>query len=337
MQTLLLDIKKDENAVKLAAKIIKDGGLVAFPTETVYGLGANALDEKSCKKIYEAKGRPSDNPIIVHVANEEMAEKIAFLNDDAKTLMKHFSPGPLTYILKAKDEINETVRGGLKTVGVRIPSNKVAHSLIKEANLPIAAPSANISGRPSPTRAKDVIFDLENKIDCILIDENTSVGLESTIVDVSSPNIKILRPGIITKEEIEKVLKKEVNAINIPTKELVAPGMKYRHYAPEARLIIVSGEEEKVVNRINELTKKEEKVGVICCDETYDKYKSSYKVSLGSRKDYKTIAKNLFLAFRCMNELEVNLIYCESFKRVGVGEAIMNRLIKAANDNIMTL
>lgn len=345
-------IKIDENNIDIellreAADIIKAGGLVAFPTETVYGLGANALDSKAAKRIYEAKGRPSDNPLIAHIARLEDIKAVSDdTNPNVEKLSNAFWPGPLTMIVNKNDNVPYETTGGLGTVAVRMPSNKIARKLIELSRLPIAAPSANTSGRPSPTRAEHVIEDMDGRIDMIIDGGDVGIGVESTIVDLTSDIPMILRPGAITKKMLENVLGKisldpslgKPMADNIKPK---APGMKYRHYAPKAELILVEGSEESVVAAINEkaeaAVKNGIKVGIIATDETKDRYNSGMVLSIGSRNSEADIAHNLYATLRSFDSENVELIYSESFSSIGLGYAIMNRLTKAAGYNTINV
>lgn len=349
METKLIKIEDTDNIkeeeLQEAARIIRDGGLVAFPTETVYGLGANALDEQAAKKIYEAKGRPSDNPLIAHVSSEEeLKPLVKEIPEAAKKLMKAFWPGPMTMIFPKSGVVPYGTTGGLDTVAVRMPSDPVARALIRLAGVPIAAPSANTSGRPSPTTAQHVWQDMEGKIEMILDGGPVGIGLESTIVDVTGTAPTILRPGAVTLEMLQKVLGevKTDPAILGPLKEDVkpkAPGMKYRHYAPKANLTLIEGSSETVVLEINRRVKEKLeqgfKVGVICTDETKSCYPNGELRSLGLRAQEETIAHNLFAVLREFDDIKVDYIYSESFSNASLGQAIMNRLTKAAGYHII--
>ena len=335
-----------ESQLEEAGKVIRSGRLVAFPTETVYGLGGNALDEKAAKKIYQAKGRPSDNPLIVHIADISALEELAKdIPETAVKLAKNFWPGPLTIILKKSDIVPKSTTGGLDSIAIRMPNHPIALGLIKQANCYIAAPSANTSGRPSPTLAKHVEEDLAGKIDYIIDGGAVSVGLESTIVDLTGDVVMILRPGVITKEDLEKVVGnveydpamiQKKSAENIVAK---APGMKYKHYAPKGKLTIVKGNMENVVKMINEQSKQKVQegyqAGVIATEETKDKYKSGCVKSIGSRNEEKTIASNLYKVLREFDEQKIDYIYSESFEQGDLGQAIMNRLLKAAGYEVL--
>ena len=335
----------DNKIIKEAAKVLRDGGLVAFPTETVYGLGANALDSEAVKKIFIAKGRPQDNPLIVHIADFESIEKVAVdIPEIAKKLMEKFWPGPMTIILKKSSIIPDATSAALDTVGIRMPSSNIARALIKESGIPIAAPSANLSGKPSPTDVERCIEDLNGKIEYIIGGEICEVGLESTIIDCSVNPPCILRPGGITLEMLNEVDEKIyidqaiMNRINDDVKPK-APGMKYRHYAPKASVKIICAQLDKTIEKINEMVENEvakgKKVGIMATDETKNKYKNAFVLSLGSRNNMKTIGKNLFEALRVFDDNEVDIILSEAFEEKGFGIAIMNRLKKAAGYNII--
>ncbi|MCI8832029.1 MAG: threonylcarbamoyl-AMP synthase [Lachnospiraceae bacterium] len=335
---------KDEELAE-AAGILRKGGLVAFPTETVYGLGANGLDEEAAKKIYAAKGRPSDNPLIAHIsAPEELEALAAEIPCFAKRLMELYWPGPLTMVFKKKEIVPYGTTGGLDTVAVRMPSDPIARALIRLAGVPVAAPSANRSGRPSPTTADHVWQDMAGRIEMIIDGGPVGIGVESTIVDVTGPVPVILRPGAITMEMVRDALGQvEIDpAIVGPIKEGVrpkAPGMKYRHYAPKARMTLVEGEMEQVVRAINRLArealKQGERVGIICTDETRFCYPAGMIRSVGIRAREETVAHNLYAVLREFDDLEADVIFSESFPDDQIGQAIMNRLSKAAGYHII--
>ena len=338
-------IKNEELAE--AAQILRDGGLVAFPTETVYGLGANALDEAAAKKIYAAKGRPSDNPLIAHISClEELKPLVAYIPEAGRKLAEAYWPGPLTMVFPKSDIVPYGTTGGLDTVAVRMPSDPVANRLIKLAGVPVAAPSANTSGRPSPTTAQHVWQDMEGKIEMILDGGPVGIGVESTIVDVSGDVPTLLRPGAITMEMLrETVGRVEIDpAIQAPPSADLrpkAPGMKYRHYAPHADLQLVEGETDRVVEAINALVRERlaegKMVGVICTDETRARYPQGEVRSVGLRAKEETIAHNLFAVLREFDDLKVDCIYSESFSKDHLGQAIMNRLTKAAGYHILNV
>lgn len=340
--------KLNNEMMEKAGAIIRSGGLVAFPTETVYGLGANALDTDAAKKIYEAKGRPSDNPLIAHISDKNQVDVLAKnVSDKAKKLMEKFWPGPMTLVFEKKDIVPMGVTGGLSTVAVRMPDNEIALNLIKAAGVPIAAPSANSSGRPSPTLASHVYEDMDGRIDMIIDGGQVNIGIESTIVDMTCEPPMILRPGYITKPMLEAEIG-EVSVdkiINIKDKKELsddykpkAPGMKYRHYAPKADFVMFEGNILDVVSHINKIAKKNAekglKTGIIATEETVNKYENGIVVSIGSRDNVKSVAKNLYKVLRDFDGMDVDIIYGETFYDDDLGSAIMNRLIKAAGYRI---
>lgn len=343
MQTEVVKIdrkKIDAQTIEKAGNILQAGGLVAFPTETVYGLGADALDEKAAKKIYEAKGRPSDNPLIIHIADMDHLNKIVKkIPEAAQKLADAFWPGPLTMIFDKSECVPYGTTGGLDTVAVRMPSDEIARKLILSGGGYIAAPSANTSGRPSPTTAQHVYEDMNGRIPLILDGGPVEIGLESTIVDLTAEMPVILRPGYISLEMVQAVIGKAemdrgliASDSNIKPK---APGMKYRHYAPKADLKIVEGPMEQVISYINDRISSAQKIGIICTEETVDRYPKGDIKCIGSRKNELSIASHLFQVLREFDEDGVEAIYSESFEAPGLGEAIMNRLLKAAGHQII--
>lgn len=344
MKTRMQQINPEEfrdEELQAACKILQRGGLVAFPTETVYGLGGDALRQEASAKIYAAKGRPSDNPLIIHIADMEALEDIAdHISDPARHLAESFWPGPLTMIFPKRAKVPSSTTGGLGTVAVRMPSHPVAMALIRSSGVYIAAPSANTSGRPSPTKAEHVLEDLDGKIDMILDGGMVGIGLESTIVDMSGERPVILRPGYITREMLEEVIGEvEIDpAIVSKTmkKHIIAraPGMKYRHYAPKGQMIIVEGETGRVVETINDLVKEKRALGcrvaVIATEETRALYRCEFVRSVGSRKTEGSIAAGLYDILREMDHLGAEFIFAESFEKDALGKAIMNRMLKAA-------
>ena len=352
MDTIIHQISDNENdindieALKKAGEIIREGGLVAFPTETVYGLGADALNPEASKKIYAAKGRPSDNPLIVHIAKPEDLEQVAKnISKKARMLASKFWPGPLTMIFEKADCVPKETTGGLDTVAVRLPLDKIARDFIETSNRYIAAPSANISGRPSPTAMEYVVEDMNGRIDMIIGGGDSVIGLESTIIDMTADTPMILRPGYITKEMIEECIGETAVDQTILSSESgvapKAPGMKYRHYAPKAELIIVEGDSQKVVDYINKQIEKNKalgrSVGIICTDETKQCFEADSIKSVGKRQSSEDIARNLFRVLREFDNEKIDIIYSESFSKEGVGMAIMNRLRKAAGQTIIEL
>lgn len=334
----------DAALIKEAGDIIKAGGLVAFPTETVYGLGGDALNPTSSEKIYRAKGRPSDNPLIVHIADMEHLEAIVReIPESAVKLAERFWPGPLTIILNKSDLVPRETTGGLDTVAVRMPVHPVAMELIRAAGGYVAAPSANRSGRPSPTVAKYVAEDMDGRIDMIIDGGDVEIGLESTIVDLTSEEPTILRPGYITRQMLEELLLEvEEDSTMMRTdsgQAPKAPGMKYRHYAPKGDLMIVMGEENRVVEYINtqiEIQREyNKKTGVIATDSSVAKYRADVCKSVGDRNDEDMIARELYRVLRELDDEDVAVIYAESFDAPGIGQAVMNRLLKAAGHKVV--
>lgn len=342
----------DMEKLSLAGKVIRGGGLVAFPTETVYGLGGDALSPLSSKKIYAAKGRPSDNPLIVHIA--DMEHLLCIAEEIPETALKTadaFWPGPLTMILKKTELVPHETTGGLDTVAVRMPVDAVAAELIRISGGYIAAPSANTSGRPSPTSAAHVIEDLSGKIDMILDAGDADIGLESTIVDLTEDVPTILRPGFITLSMLEDVLgevRLDPGLLDAEAMKGVrpkAPGMRYRHYAPKAPLFVVEGEKSEVTRKIEDLSAGEilkgKRVGILASDDTAGQYAEALKPgcvcirSLGNREEDRTIARSLFRVLRDFDSGEVDVIYSEAFDTPHLGMAIMNRLLKAAGHQVI--
>ena len=331
--------KPDISKLKICAEIIKNGGTVAFPTETVYGLGANALDVNAVKKIFTAKGRPGDNPLILHISKIEDIEKYALnFNDTARKLAKVFWPGPISIILPRKKTVPNVVTGGLNTVAFRIPSNKIAHELIALSGLPIAAPSANLSGKPSPTDGSHVIDDLFGKVDAIIDAGKCMVGLESTVIDMVSSPAAVLRPGGIPFEQIKMLIPELTKEYSISENQTPrSPGMKYRHYSPNASVIIIKGTESQTIDKINSLIEQNEKSGVLCSIETIEKYNSHNKICIGSRNNSEEIAAGIFESLRMFDKLDVDIIYSEYFGGGPMGDAIMNRLLKAASHEVINV
>lgn len=349
MHTELLRINrenfKDEDLAK-AGEIIRSGGLVAFPTETVYGLGGNAFDPEAASKIYAAKGRPSDNPLIVHISDMDgLKEIVRDIPEAARKLAARFWPGPMTLVMNKKPIVPDRTTGGLDTVAVRMPVDEIARALIRASGVPIAAPSANRSGRPSTTTAQHCIEDLDGRIEMIIDGGSVDIGLESTIVDLTGEVPMLLRPGAVTLE----MLRDELGRVDIDPAILgpmsadmkpKAPGMKYKHYAPKAELTIVMGAAESVQNKINELAAADmaagKKVGIIATVESRNAYHNMTSIKImGLRNDESTIAHNLFAILREFDDTGVDVIYSEGFEDSGIGRAIMNRLRKAAGYSIL--
>lgn len=346
MQTIIKRVDEnciDKKIMEEAGELLKAGALVAFPTETVYGLGANALDEKAAAKIYAAKGRPSDNPLIIHIADMESLPLITEeIPTEAVKLAEKFWPGPLTIVLKKSAAVPLGTTGGLNTVAVRMPSHPIALELIRYGGGYIAAPSANTSGRPSPTLASHVADDLDGIIPMILDGGAVGIGIESTIVDLTDEVPTILRPGFITKEMLEEVVGEVQIDKGLAVDAKVAPkapGMKYRHYAPKAELIIVEGDSKVVVEKINALAKENKAkgicTGIIGTEETVGFYECEIVKSMGTRSDELSISSQLYRILREFDESDAEVIYSESFEQGEIGSAIMNRLLKAAGHKVM--
>lgn len=337
----LLDEKNiDEKILKQAGYVIRQGGLVAFPTETVYGLGANALDANAVKKIFEAKGRPQDNPLIVHISDiKEIYKLVKYIPDAAEKFMNEFWPGPMTIILPKTDLIPDVTSAGLSSIGIRMPSNIIANRFIKSSGVPIAAPSANISGRPSPTDVERCIEDLNGRVDLIIGGGMSEFGVESTVIDCTVEPSCILRPGRITLEMLRKIepnIYIDPGVMRKPSRDLKpkAPGMKYRHYAPKAKVKIVKGDLKKTIAKISEMVQnyidEGKKVGIMATDETKEYYKKGFIISLGSRKNMVEISKNLFETLRSFDDENIDIVISEAFEEEGIGIAVMNRLQKSA-------
>jgi L-threonylcarbamoyladenylate synthase len=348
-QTLLLKVNPEnpESAkIQTAAEIIRKGGLVAFPTETVYGLGADALNADAVLTLFEAKKRPLDNPPIVHVSgSNEVPRLVQDVPKKAELLMERFWPGPLTLLFKHSKIVPKVTTAGLETVAVRMPKHNVALALIRASGCPIAAPSANLAGKPSPTNAHHVYEDLNGRIDAIIDGGSTSIGVESTVVDLTVDPPILLRPGGTTFEALKRVLgdiklHPFVEAQEeLPLEKIRSPGMKHRHYAPKAQVILVEGDLETVTCKIQELAQsymaKSEKVGVLATDETQRTYKANVVKSLGSRFNMPSIAQNLFSSLREVDAQNVDVILAEGVPSEGMGLAVMNRLRKASGYNII--
>jgi len=328
----------DWEKIKIAARFIREGKLVAFPTETVYGLGADALNENAVKRIFKAKGRPPDNPLIIHIAEfEQVYELASEVPEKAKILAEKFWPGPLTIVLPKGDKVPHATTGGLETVAIRMPAHEIALALIKTSKRPIAAPSANISGKPSPTLAEHVADDFYGRIECIIDGGETKIGVESTVIDLTTEPPMLLRPGGLPLEEIERVIGKikiHPAVKGRPVKLAKAPGMKYKHYAPEAQVIVIEGERKKVKEKIKELVKEYKaqgmKVGVMA---TGDFYEADAYFNIGESEE--EIARNLFKALRELDKSGVDIILAEGIEERGLGLAVMNRLKKAAGYRVI--
>ncbi|GAA0487464.1 L-threonylcarbamoyladenylate synthase [Salinibacillus aidingensis] len=327
------EIQETNENIREAAAAIQSQEAVAFPTETVYGLGADATTPEAVDKIFQAKGRPGDNPLIVHIATREQVETVAEnIPDQARKLMDAFWPGPLTIILKSNGSAAENVTAGLSTVGIRMPDHPVAQALLKACALPVAAPSANQSGRPSPTTAKHVLDDLTGKIYGVVDGGATGVGVESTVVDCTGETAVILRPGGATKEDLEAVIGPVKTATDFKNEkeQPKAPGMKYTHYAPDAPFWLVEGGVDEVQQEINRLNKEGHTVGLIASEEHTDQYQGATVRSCGSQENLHEVAHKIYDCLRFFNDSSVDIILGETFPKKGVGVAVMNRLEKAA-------
>lgn len=338
MQTKILPASEPETAA-VAAELIRAGELVAIPTETVYGLGANGLDEEAVKKIFEAKGRPQDNPLILHVAQAKQMELYCHdIPNAAWVLAEKFWPGPLTMVLPAKDTVPRRTTGGLDTVAIRCPASEVTRKIIELAGVPVAAPSANISGKPSTTTAEHVRHDHDGKIAAIVDGGHCSVGVESTIVDLTEQPARLLRPGGITPEQLKEVLgelivDEAVTAQIDPNKVVKAPGMKYRHYAPAASVVIISGSREKAAEYIHHFWQKGDRV--LCFEEELELYTGCDPLAYGREDDVNTLSAGLFDALRILDDPNIGRVFARCPEGGGVAYAVQNRLKKAAAFHII--
>lgn len=339
METEIIKAEDGLNGIKKAGKIIANGGIVAFPTETVYGLGGNAFDKDAAKRIYAAKGRPSDNPLIVHICDKEQIKELCCdINKYAKKLIDAFMPGPFTIILNKASCIPDTVTAGMDTVAIRFPSHPVAAKLIECAGVPVAAPSANLSGKPSPTRAEHVVHDLCGRVDCIIDGGSCDVGVESTIVDASGDVPVLLRPGGITLDMLREVcsdtvVDKHIMESVAPDEQPKCPGMKYKHYAPDAEVVVVEGGKDAVRSKIRELIEENsgKVIGVLTMYESA--YDDAVIINAGNgNRDY---ARELFAGLREFDRLGTDIIFAEFCENDGVGLAVKNRLYKSAGGNVI--
>lgn len=335
-------------AIRLAADTIRRGGLVAFPTETVYGLGADALNVSAVERLFVAKQRPLDNPPIVHVSGrKDVSKLVKSVPKSAERLMSQFWPGPLTLIFERSEIVPDVTVASLNTVALRMPRNNVALALIKESSCPLAAPSANLAGRPSPTMAEHVLADLDGRIDVILDGGSTMVGVESTVLDLTVNPPQVLRPGGVSFEVLVRAIR-DVKLGEFAGGEKVlrdgatrSPGMKYRHYSPNARVIVVEGDIESIKRRVVDLAEAErsigKRVGILASDETAACYRRFLVKSAGSRSELEEVARNLFRLLREFDAERVDVIVAEGFPTNGLGLAVMNRLRKAAGDGVVRL
>ena len=341
MKTEILKIDREninKDYIKKAANLIKEGNLVAFPTETVYGLGADGLNNEACKKIYKAKGRPSDNPLILHISEITMLDNLVEEISDKHRKLFELWPGPMTLIFKKSKLIPDVVTAGGDTVAIRFPSDNIARVLISEAKRPIAAPSANISGRPSPTKASDVYQDMQGVIPAIIDGGESNIGIESTVIDLSTDEPTILRPGFYTYEFLKEILDdmRLDDSLVDSTKIPKSPGQKYKHYAPKANLRVFIGKD--VPDYLLTLAKKYEsegkKIGILAFEEDKDKFSPYPYISLGNRSDLSTMSHVLFSSLRQMDRLGVDIILAEGVRENNLGKSIMNRMKKAAANDV---
>lgn len=339
MKSKYINMKETNNyeLIKPAAESIKNGGLVLFPTETVYGIGANALNEEAVQNIFIAKGRAQDNPLIVHIANTKMLKTLVKnVGEIEQKLMESFWPGPLTIVLEKEPIIPDRITGGLNTVAIRMPSNEIARKLIEYSGVPIAAPSANISGRPSGTLVEDIIDELDGKVDYIIDGGKTDIGVESTVIRVVDNVVHILRPGKITPEDIKKLgfdvfIEKQILGDYNPDEKVMSPGIKYKHYAPRTKcLLVYSPNEEKLVNKIKENIK-EKKAVIMCKTSNLSKYNIENKLDMGNTLE--EISDNIFTLLRKADKVGAEIIVIEGVQKEGLGLAIMNRLLRACSHN----
>ena len=335
MKSKYINLKETKNyeEIKQASEAIKQGKLVLFPTETVYGIGADALNEEAVKKIYEAKGRESDNPLIAHISNLEMLKKLVKeVGRIEEKLIDAFWPGPLTIIFNKTDLVPYIITAGLETVAIRMPSNQIARKLIEYSKTPIAAPSANISGKPSGTLVEDILQELDGKVEYIIDGGKVDIGLESTVVRVIENKVHILRPGKITKEEIEKLgieveIEKQILGEYVEGEKVLSPGIKYKHYSPDTKCILVySRDNQKMVDKINEMATKENAI-ILCKTSNLEKYDNKIKLEMG--ESLEEICNNIFTLLRKVDKYKANLVIIEGVENEGLGLAIMNRLLRA--------
>ena len=346
METKVLHIndEKDEAQIQEAARLLREGELVIFPTETVYGLGGNGLDEGAVDKIFRAKGRPKDNPLILHVADpEQVLDLVKVIPPKGKDCMDVFWPGPLTLIFERSKKVSDSVTAGADTVAIRMPSHPIAHAILKAAAVPVAAPSANTSGRPSPTRLAHVLEDMDGKVPLIVDSGDANVGIESTVLDVTVDPPMIYRPGGVTKEDLEAILGEvavdettiEADTDAVPKR----PGQKYRHYAPKGDATLFAGDLKNIAKEINRRVKEADpgkRTAVLCTTETKDLYEGmDLLVDMGSRRQLEAVAHNLFESLRRCDEEDIDLLFVEGFDFRGLGVGIMNRLLKACGGKVV--
>lgn len=335
MKTRIFNTEK-ENLIE-ASKIIKNGGLVAIPTETVYGLAADGLNSKAIKKIFDAKNRPMDNPLILHISKiDEIYRLVKEVEKKHLEILSKLWPGPLTVILKKSEIIPDEVSAGLDTVAIRMPKLDITRAFIYLCETPLAAPSANLSTKPSPTNAHDVFEDMDGRIDAIIDGGSSDIGIESTVLDLSQDVPKILRPGFYTKEYLEQYFEKvEMDIAVLKEGETPkSPGQKYKHYAPNAKVIVLLGDDEAFRREVKSILSTEKNVGIMTFDNDKGQYDNENTIYMGSQKDLSTMAKILFKSFRKMDENSVELIVVRGVEEKGLGLSIMNRLKKAASNNV---
>ncbi len=343
MKSKYINLKESKNyeEIKQVSETIKQGKLVLFPTETVYGIGANALDEEAVKKIYEAKGRASDNPLIAHISNLEMLRKLVKeIGTIEQKLINAFWPGPLTIIFNKTEIVPNIITAGLETVAIRMPSNEIARKLIEYSETPIAAPSANISGKPSGTLVEDILQELDGKVEYIIDGGKVDIGLESTVVRVIDNKVHILRPGKITKEEMEKLgievkIEKQILGEYVEGEKVLSPGIKYKHYSPDTKCVLVySKNNQKMVDKINEMASKQKSI-ILCRTSNLEKYSNEIKLAMGDSLE--EICNNIFTLLRKVDKYEADLVIIEGVEKDGLGLAIMNRLLRACAHNYIEI
>lgn len=341
MKTEVLKIDReniDEKLIEKAASSIRNGDLVAFPTETVYGLGADGLNNEACLKIFKAKHRPADNPLILHISNISMLDNLVEEISESHRKLFELWPGPMTLIFKKSKLIPDAVTAGGDTVAIRFPSDEIARELISKSKTPIAAPSANISGRPSPTNADDVYYDMDGVIPIIIDGGQSNIGIESTVIDLSTDQAIILRPGFYTYEFLKSIIDdiKLDDSLVDDSKIPKSPGQKYKHYAPKAKMrVFIGNDSANYIKNLSEIHSKEgKKVGILSFEEDKDKFKDYICLSLGSKKDLKTMSHVLFSHLREMDRLGVDIILAQGVREINLGKSIMNRMKKAAANDV---
>lgn len=345
MYTEVIDFYKNEDGFKRCVEAIKNNRIVVFPTETVYGIGANALKKEAVLKIFDVKGRARDNPLIVHICEYDIEKYATNISDDVFRLIENFWPGPLTLILKKKNIVPDETTGGKDTVALRMPNNEIALELIKQSGCPIAAPSANISGRPSGTNAKRCFQDLNGRVEFIINGFESEIGLESTVISMVDNNPIILRTGYISFEKIKQVIPNvklytKINEKILLSEDVISPGLKYKHYAPKCDMVIINSSKEKILNYLERINLIYKKIGILCVSEHFEFYKRGNVevnvVSIGKKDDFKEIGKNLFESIRKFDDFNCDFIVSECFFQ-DFSNAVMNRLLRASSYNVITL